>query len=104
VKPNTLIDIEDGRFRIGRRTINDTHPKESLLTVTDIIQRSSNVGTAKISLMMKPEHLWEVLSDSGFGQLPTNRFPRERLGVPCDPRRIGKRLSKQRFRMVTEYQ
>ena len=80
VKPNTLIDIEDGRFRIGRRTINDTHPKESLLTVTDIIQRSSNVGTAKISLMMKPEHLWEVLSDSGFGQLPTNRFPGEVRG------------------------
>ena len=80
VKPNTLIDIEDGRFRIGRRTINDTHPKESLLTVTDIIQRSSNVGTAKISLMMKPEHLWEVLSNSGFGQLPTNRFPGEVRG------------------------
>ena len=80
VKPNTLIDIEDGRFRIGRRTINDTHPKESLLTVTDIIQRSSNVGTAKISLMMKPKHLWEVLSDSGFGQLPTNRFPGEVRG------------------------
>ena len=80
VKPNTLIDIEDGRFRIGRRTINDTHPKESLLTVTDIIQRSSNVGTAKISLMMKPEQLWGVLSDSGFGQLPTNRFPGEVRG------------------------
>ena len=80
VKPNTLIDIEDGRFRIGRRTINDTHPKESLLTVTDIIQRSSNVGTAKISLMMKPKDLWEVLSHSGFGQLPTSRFPGEVRG------------------------
>ena len=80
MKPNTLIDIEDGRFRIGRRTINDTHPEESLLTVTDIIQRSSNVGTAKISLMMKPEHLWAVLSDYGFGQLPTNRFPGEVRG------------------------
>ena len=80
VKPNTLIDIEDGRFRIGRRTINDTPPKESLLTVTDIIQRSSNVGTAKISLMMKPKDLWEVLSHSGFGQLPTSRFPGEVRG------------------------
>ncbi|MDA0360645.1 MAG: penicillin-binding protein 2 [Proteobacteria bacterium] len=80
VKPNTLIDIEDGRFRIGHRTINDTHPQESLLTVTDIIQRSSNVGTAKISLMMKPKDLWEVLSHSGFGQLPTSRFPGEVRG------------------------
>ena len=75
VTPNTLIDIEDGRLSIGRRTITDDHPEESLLTVTQIIQRSSNVGTVKIGQMMTSKYLWEILSQSGFGQSPKLRFP-----------------------------
>ncbi|MDA1331101.1 MAG: penicillin-binding protein 2 [Proteobacteria bacterium] len=75
VTPDTLIDIEDGSLRIGNRTIKDTHPEKSLLTVTDIIQQSSNVGTAKIARKMKADDLWEVLSQSGFGQPPRLRFP-----------------------------
>ena len=85
VTPNSLIDIEDGRLSIGRRTITDDHPEESLLTVTDIIQRSSNVGTAKIGQMMTSQYLWEILSLSGFGQSPKLRFPGSASGSLRSP-------------------
>jgi cell division protein FtsI (penicillin-binding protein 3) len=48
------IDIGEGRLRIGNRTIHDTHPDAELLTVSEVIQKSSNVGTAKIALAMPP--------------------------------------------------
>ena len=76
VTPKTPIDIEDGRLRIGGRTITDDHPEDdSLLTVTQVIQRSSNVGTVKIAQKMASHDLWEVLSNSGFGKSPKLRFP-----------------------------
>ena len=76
VTPKTPIDIEDGRLRIGGRTIKDDHPEDdSLLTVAQVIQRSSNVGTVKIAQKMAPRDLWRVLSKSGFGKTPKLRFP-----------------------------
>ncbi|MDC1311622.1 penicillin-binding protein 2 [Burkholderiales bacterium] len=76
VTPKTPIDIEDGRLRIGGRTIADDHPEEdSLLTVTQVIQRSSNVGTVKIAQKMASRDLWTILSNSGFGKSPKLRFP-----------------------------
>ena len=76
VTPKTLIDIEDGRLRIGGRTISDDHPEDdSLLSVTQVIQRSSNVGTIKIAKRMPSLDLWTVLSNAGFGKKPTLRFP-----------------------------
>ena len=47
-RPEEVFDCENGRFRIGRRTIRDYHPHD-LLTVSDILRVSSNIGTAKIS-------------------------------------------------------
>ncbi len=87
VTPEKLIDIEDGRLRIGRRNIKDDHFDKSLLTVSDVIKTSSNVGTAKISQMMKSSQLWKVLSQSGFGQLPipTSRFPGVSKGTLAPP-------------------
>lgn len=77
---NSQIDIGEGRLRIGNRTIHDSHPDASLLTVSEVIQKSSNVGSAKIALAMPPERLWNIFTAVGFGLAPHSGFPGEASG------------------------
>ncbi len=79
VGPGSMIDTEGGRYRIGNRTIHDAHP-EGILTVAQVIQRSSNVGSAKMALAMAPQKLWTILSDVGFGAQTKVGFPGEATG------------------------
>jgi cell division protein FtsI (penicillin-binding protein 3) len=59
---------------IGTATIGDAHV-HGLLTVAQIIQKSSNIGTAKIALGMPPQEMWEMFTKIGFGQQPKLGFP-----------------------------
>jgi cell division protein FtsI (penicillin-binding protein 3) len=79
VKPENLINTEHGVMMVGNRKIHDSHP-ESVLTVAQIIQKSSNVGVAKLALMLSPAVMWQSLSDSGFGELSGSGFPGEAAG------------------------
>lgn len=85
VKPETVINTERGKYTIGNRTIHDSHP-ESMLTVSQVIQKSSNVGSAKMALMLPSETLWQSLADSGFGAETGSNFPGEASGRLRDPR------------------
>jgi len=82
--PATTIDIEAGRLRIGNRTIHDVHVDQPILTVSQVIQKSSNVGSAKIALSMEPQDLWQVLTMAGFGTTPKSGFPGEASGLVRD--------------------
>ncbi|HLP98334.1 MAG TPA: penicillin-binding protein 2 [Sideroxyarcus sp.] len=79
VQPNTVIDTAGGVLTVNGRKIHDTHP-ERALTVAQVIQKSSNVGTAKIALGMQPETFWHSLSESGFGAQTGSEFPGEAAG------------------------
>jgi cell division protein FtsI (penicillin-binding protein 3) len=79
VKPDTVFETAPGTFSIGKATIRDAH-KEGPLTVAQVIQKSSNVGSAKIALSLPPQTLWEMLSDSGFGASTGSGFPGEVSG------------------------
>jgi len=74
VTPNTPVDTAPGRMTVGRATIGDTKP-HGVLTVSEIIEKSSNVGTAKLALQMQPEQMWEMFTTLGFGQPPKVGFP-----------------------------
>ena len=52
VTPTTIIDAQGGKMTIGDSTISDSHPNGAL-TVEQVIQKSSNVGTTKIALKVK---------------------------------------------------
>lgn len=80
IRPGTVINVESGKLRIGNRTIHDVHSDEHLLTVSQVIQKSSNVGSAKIALSMEPQELWQVLTTAGFGAVPRSGFPGEASG------------------------
>jgi cell division protein FtsI (penicillin-binding protein 3) len=79
VRPSSIIDTAPGTLTIGRATIHDAH-REGALTVEQVIQKSSNVGAAKIALSLPPETMWETLSGSGFGAAPMTGFPGEVSG------------------------
>ncbi len=79
VSPGSMIDTEGGRYTIGNRTIHDAHP-EGILTVAQVIQKSSNVGSAKMALAMAPQKLWTILSEVGFGAQTKVGFPGEATG------------------------
>jgi cell division protein FtsI (penicillin-binding protein 3) len=76
VKRDTVIQTAPGMLKIGSNTIHDAHPNGAL-TVEQVIQKSSNVGAAKIALAMPPQLLWQTLSDAGFGTPPRTGFPGE---------------------------
>ncbi len=85
VSPETVINTERGVYTVGGKKIRDTHP-ESMLTVAQIIQKSSNVGAAKIALSLESETLWQSLADSGFGAQTGSNFPGEAPGKLRDPK------------------
>ena len=79
ITPHTVINTEHGMYTIGGRKIHDTHPEASL-TVSQVIQKSSNVGASKIALSMKPEQFWHSLNEDGFGTTTGCEFPGEAAG------------------------
>ncbi|WP_310625945.1 penicillin-binding protein 2 [Limnohabitans sp.] len=74
VKPETLIQTAPGKLQMGTATITDAHP-HGVLSVNEVIQKSSNVGTVKIAMQMQPHDMWEVFTQVGLGQKPQVPFP-----------------------------
>lgn len=74
VRPETTIQTAPGRLTIGNATISDAHTY-GVLTVNEIIQKSSNVGTVKIAMQIPPQEMWELYRQIGLGQKPEVPFP-----------------------------
>ncbi len=74
VTPATVIQTAPGKLLITGSTITDAHP-HGALTVEEVIQKSSNVGTVKMAMQMQPREMWEIFSAVGFGQKPQIEFP-----------------------------
>ncbi|MDB5904073.1 MAG: peptidoglycan glycosyltransferase [Betaproteobacteria bacterium] len=78
-KPETIIQTAPGYLTIGNRTIHDAHA-QGALTVSQVIQKSSNVGAAKMALSLPAETLWTLFKNVGFGTPPDSGFPGEVSG------------------------
>lgn len=84
--PETLIDTSPGRIRVGRKVYPDPR-NYGEITVTRVIQKSSQVGVTKIALDLGHEPIWEVFNRFGIGRHPGTGFPGESAGVlPNRPR------------------
>jgi cell division protein FtsI (penicillin-binding protein 3) len=79
LRPESVIQTAPGPLVIGDRVINDVQPLGAL-TVAQVIQKSSNIGTAKIALGLKAETLWNLFHGVGFGTPPRSGFPGEGSG------------------------
>ena len=78
-KPDTKIQTAPGHMSIGPATINDAHP-HGVLSVAEVIQKSSNVGAAKMALSLRKEELWSTFNQLGFGAPTRIGFPGEASG------------------------
>ncbi|MFZ9641930.1 MAG: peptidoglycan D,D-transpeptidase FtsI family protein [Candidatus Methylopumilus sp.] len=76
---NTKIDTTPGSYKIGTATVHDSHPN-GVLSVSQVIQKSSNVGAAKIALSLEPQYMWGVFNQLGFGTISHVNFPGEASG------------------------
>jgi cell division protein FtsI (penicillin-binding protein 3) len=74
VGPATRIPTAPGTLAIGGYTIRDVHPAATM-SVSQIVQKSSNVGAAKLALAMPRESMWQLFHRVGFGTAPTLGFP-----------------------------
>jgi cell division protein FtsI (penicillin-binding protein 3) len=86
--PDDLIDVRPGRIRIGRgRVINDDHAY-GVLSFTDVIVKSSNVGAIKAGFKVGPLKLGEYVARFGFGRRTSPDFPAESPGIVWDPAKL----------------
>lgn len=79
IRPDTIVQTNGGTWQVGSATIHDDH-KEGALTVEQVIQKSSNIGAAKIALGLPAQTIWNELSEAGFGTPPRTGFPGEVSG------------------------
>ena len=111
VQPHTQMAI-GAKYLIGPKPITDTHPYGTL-TVAQIIQKSSNIGTAKLAMNTTPQEMWDLYTAAGFGQAPKIGFPGAVAGtlhphkkwVPSDQARIafGYGISASLFQVARAY-
>lgn len=84
-KPDTLIATAPGFTTIGKHRVQDTS-NHGTITVSEVLQFSSNIGVSRIVLSLPPNQLWELLDKLGFGKATNSGFPGETPGQ-LTPRR-----------------
>jgi len=79
ITPQTPIQTAPGTLTIANYTIHDAHPGGTM-SVAQVIQKSSNVGAAKIALGLPREEMHDMFKRVGFGAAPRLGFPGEGTG------------------------
>ncbi len=74
VKPDTVIQTAPGHMSLGPFIVRDTHPHGDM-TVSEVIQKSSNIGAIRMGLMFQPREMRDLYASVGFGQKPQIGFP-----------------------------
>lgn len=83
VRPDTRLYLPRD-YVVGGKHITDVHYHPDL-TVTEVLQKSSNIGSVKMAMQLTPVQFWDVLSRAGFGERPGSGFPGEARGRLRDP-------------------
>jgi len=71
--PDTIFFCENGKYRIGKNVVRDTH-SYGWLSLQQIIKFSSNIGSIKVGEIIGPEYLYKTFRSFGFG---------EKTGIDC---------------------
>jgi len=78
--PDSRFDCHNGSWLIGKRMLHDVHPY-GILTVSDIITESSNIGAAQVSMLLGPQALHKGVCSFGFGAPTGIALPGEVGGI-----------------------
>jgi cell division protein FtsI (penicillin-binding protein 3) len=79
-QPDSVVDTSPGFLKVGNKVEED---EENLGTIdlATILAKSSNVGTAKVALSLKPEQIYRTLTGLGLGQVTGSNYPGESAGM-----------------------
>ena len=77
---DSIIETNPGSLKVGNHTITDIK-NYGAIDLTNVIRKSSNVGSGKLALSLGSEKLWTMLSDVGFGQSTGSGYPGESAGL-----------------------
>ncbi len=80
VKEDEMVFCHNGTYRVRRRVIRDVHPHD-YLTVSEIVINSSNIGMAKLGMLMESKRLYNHLESFSFGERTGIRLPGEARGI-----------------------
>lgn len=80
IQSHDIIDCENGVWHYRGRPLRDYRP-HGRLSVADVLQKSSNIGSAKIALMLPDAHFERYLRDFGFGRVTGIDLPGEEGGI-----------------------
>jgi cell division protein FtsI (penicillin-binding protein 3) len=76
----SIIDTAPGRIRVGRKTLQDPR-NYGEISVSRVLEKSSQVGITKIALKIGHEPIWNMFNRFGIGQPPGIGFPGESSGI-----------------------
>jgi cell division protein FtsI (penicillin-binding protein 3) len=79
-RPDSVVDTSPGFFKVGNTVEEDEH-NLGVIDLATILAKSSNVGTAKVALSLKPEQIWSTLTALGLGQVTGGGYPGESAGM-----------------------
>jgi len=83
---DTVIDTSPGRIRVGRKTLPDPR-NYGEISVSRVVEKSSQVGITKIALDIGHEPIWDMFNRFGLGQSTATGFPGESSGIlPSRPK------------------
>ncbi|MCA1586269.1 MAG: transpeptidase family protein [Acidobacteria bacterium] len=89
-RPDTPIDVSSGIIRLGHRIIDEYNGhRYGVLSLTDVIVKSSNVGAVKMGLKLGAERLGLYVNRFGFGRAGSRDFPGENPGIVWNPANLG---------------
>src|SRR6516162_1284148 len=89
VTPDTTVYCENGHFQYAGRVLRDAHPM-GVLTVHQVLEKSSNIGVAKLALQLGETKLYEYIRRYGFGQKTGVALSGEISGLVNPPHRWSK--------------
>ena len=83
IQPNTKFFCENGKFKIGKRTIHEAEAAHGFgwLSLAEILQVSSNIGTSKVALSIGQDAFRSMITEMGFGSRTGIDFPGEASGI-----------------------
>lgn len=100
IEPGRVFDCENGLWMYNGRPLRDYHPY-GRLTVADVLKKSSNIGAAKIAMLLGEDRLIRYLEAFGIGRRTGVALPGEEAGI-LNPRSRWTGLSISRVAMGHE--
>ena len=86
ISPEQEFFCENGKYKIGRNLVRDTSP-HGIMTLKQVLKKSSNICAAKIGMSMSPAKFHEYILRFGFGQRPNSGVAAEASGRVISPKK-----------------